>query len=409
MFVPDEGILERYARLLVEFALGQGNGIAVGDVVEVHGNEASKPLYMEACKSVWRAGGHVIHRYMPSEDERGDVRRAFLEVATDAQLDFLPAKYLRGVVDEVDHGLHIMAPGDLHAMDGIDPAKQMRHQRSRLPVVEWEQEKENVGKFSWTLATYPTPALAAEAKMSLEEYWQQVIKACFLELEDPVARWREVRSEIAVHRDRLNALPIDKLHIEGADADLWLTLGQQRRWMDGVGSNLPSFEIYTSPDWRGTEGWMRFSEPLYAFGTLVAGVELEFKDGRVTRASAAENEQLLREMIASENADRVGEFSLTDARLSPIDRFMADTLYDENMGGPYGNTHIAVGESYKDTYDGDAAPLTDTDWEQLGFNHSAIHTDFVSTTDRTVTATMRDGSTLEIYSGGHFQLDGVGP
>jgi aminopeptidase len=129
----------------------------------------------------------------------------------------------------------------------------------------------------------------------------------------------------------------------------------------------------------------------------------------VTRARADENQQLLREMIASENADRVGEFSLTDARLSPIDRFMADTLYDENMGGPYGNTHIAVGESYKDTYDGDPAPLTDADWERLGFNHSAIHTDFVSTTDRTVTAALRDGSKVEIYAGGHFQLDSVAP
>ena len=60
-------------------------------------------------------------------------------------------------------------------------------------------------------------------------------------------------------------------------------------------------------------------------------------------------------MIATENADRVGEFSLTDARLSPIDRFMADTLYDENVGGPFGNTHIALGDAYKDTYDGDPA------------------------------------------------------
>ena len=72
---------------------------------------------------------------------------------------------------------------------------------------------------------------------------------------------------------------------------------------------------------------------------------------------AAENEPLLHEMIATENADRVGEFSLTDARLSPIDRFMADTLYDENIGGPFGNTHLALGNAYQDTYDGDPAAL----------------------------------------------------
>ncbi len=112
-------------------------------------------------------------------------------------------------------------------------------------------------------------------------------------------------------------------------------------------------------------------------------------------------------MLATENADRVGEFSLTDSRLSPIDRFMADTLYDENMGGPFGNTHIALGDAYKDTYDGDPAPLTDADWEQLGFNRSVIHTDIVSTSDRTVTAVLRDGSQRVIYADGNFQLDDV--
>ena len=65
-------------------------------------------------------------------------------------------------------------------------------------------------------------------------------------------------------------------------------------------------------------------------------------------------------MIAAENADRIGEFSLTDARLSRIDRFMADTLYDENMGGPFGNTHLALGNACQDTYDGDQAGSTKT-------------------------------------------------
>ncbi len=264
----------------------------------------------------------------------------------------------------------------------------------------WEQEKENRGEYSWTVAAYGTPGMAAEAGMSVEEYWAQIIKACFLDQEDPVARWREVRSTISVTRDRLNALAIDRLHILGPDADLWISLGEQRQWKDGVGANLPSFEIFTSPDWRGTEGWIRFSEPLYAFGSLISGVELEFRGGRVARAIAAENEPLLHEMIATENADRVGEFSLTDARLSPIDRFMADTLYDENVGGPFGNTHLALGNAYQDTYDGDPSALGEEDWERLGFNQSAIHTDIVSTTDRTVTAVLRDGSERVIYTHG---------
>jgi aminopeptidase len=110
-------------------------------------------------------------------------------------------------------------------------------------------------------------------------------------------------------------------------------------------------------------------------------------------------------MLATENANRVGEFSLTDARLSRISHFMAETLFDENMGGPYGNTHVAVGKSITQCYDGDPAALSPQDWERLGFNESVVHTDIVSTTDREVTAVMGDGSERTIYAGGQFQLD----
>jgi aminopeptidase len=159
------------------------------------------------------------------------------------------------------------------------------------------------------------------------------------------------------------------------------------------------------PDWRGTEGWIYCNQPLYRYGSLVKGIRLTFADGRVTAASAEENERVLTEMIATEGADKVGEFSLTDRRFSRITRFMAQTLYDENVGGTFGNTHIALGRSYQDAYDGDPAPLGQEDWQRLGFNSSSVHTDIVSTTDRVVTATLRDGSERVIYREGEFQLD----
>ena len=172
----------------------------------------------------------------------------------------------------------------------------------------------------------------------------------------------------------------------------------------GSGRNIPSFEIFTSPDWRGTEGWIAFNQPLYRYGNLVRGVRLEFVDGRVVKATAEHNEQVITEMVASENADKVGEFSLTDRRFSRITKFMAETLYDENVGGPFGNTHIALGKSYHDCYAGDPASVTREEWDRLGFNESSVHTDIVSTTDRTVTATLRGGGEQVIYAGGEFQL-----
>jgi aminopeptidase len=125
----------------------------------------------------------------------------------------------------------------------------------------------------------------------------------------------------------------------------------------------------------------------------------------VTEASAEENEPVLTEMIATEGADKIGEFSLTDRRMSRITRFMAHTLYDENVGGSFGNTHIALGRSYQDAYDGDPSEVPHARWAELGFNDSTVHTDVVSTADRVVTATLRDGSERVIYRDGEFQLD----
>ena len=122
-------------------------------------------------------------------------------------------------------------------------------------------------------------------------------------------------------------------------------------------------------------------------------------------ASAEENERVLKEMIATEGADRIGEFSLTDRRFSRITKFMAETLYDENVGGPFGNTHLALGKSYHDCYAGDPATVSAEGWEELGFNDSTVHTDIVSTADRTVTARLRDGSERVIYEAGRFELD----
>jgi aminopeptidase len=403
-YIPPKEILERYASVLVDFALGGGEGVQAGEVVRIAAPESAKALYAELRKAVWRAGGHVIGAYEPDDGERMNFSRDFYETASEAQLDYFPARYMRGLVDEMDHQVSVLADSDPHALEAVDPARIMRRGKAMRELLDWRGEKENEGRFSWTLGLYGTPAMAAEAGLELEEYWEQIIHACFLDVEDPIARWREIGQRLDETRERLDALDIERVHVQGEDVDLWVGIGEQRRWLGGRGRNIPSFEIFTSPDWRGTEGWIRFNQPLYRYGNLVKGIRLAFVDGRVVEASASENESVLTEMIATEGADRVGEFSLTDKRFSRITRFMAHTLYDENVGGPFGNTHIALGRSYQDAYAGDPAGVETEEWERLGFNDSTVHTDIVSTSDRTVTATMRDGSEMVIYAGGEFQV-----
>ena len=410
-YTPSEKILKKYADLLVNFALGMGKGIKKGDVVRLSANESAKPLFVAVHNAIVDAGGHVLSHYAPDE-EKGDMRRNestsryFFEHATPEQLAFFPDKYLRGVVEQMDHSLYILADRDMHLMDGIDPKKIMMRGVAMKPFMDSRRKKEHAGKFTWSIAMYGTPAMAREAGLSEKAYWEQIIKACYLDKKDPIAAWKKIYKEIELYKNKLNVLSpkIDRLHVKGPDADLWIRLGERRKWLAGRGVNMPSFEIFTSPDWRGTNGWIRFNQPLYRYGSRITGIQLWFKDGKVVKSSAKTNEKLLKGMIATKGANKIGEYSLTDSRHSRITKFMAETLYDENVGGPQGNTHLAVGMSYRDTCHGDIANMSEDEFADLGFNDSSVHTDIISTTRRTVTAHLKNGSTKVIYKDGRFVL-----
>jgi len=402
---PSRETLDRYAAVLVDFALGGGRGVQPGEVVRIAAPESARTFYAALHRAVWRAGGHVLGGFVPDADDDVNLSREFFDVATPEQLDHFSSTYLRGVVDEMDHQITVLAESNPHALDGVDPSLIMRRGEAMRPMLDWRGENETAGRFSGTLALFETEEMAAVAQMDLEEYWQQIIYACFLDEEDPIARWREVGDQLDRTLAWLNGLQIKRVHVEGQDVDLHVEIGERRRWLGGRGRNVPSFEVFTSPDWRGTNGWIYCNQPLYRYGNLVRGVRLEFKDGRVTSASAEENERVLKEMVAVPGADKLGEFSMTDRRLSRITRFMGHTLYDENVGGEFGNTHVAVGRAYQDALDGDPSAMAAEEWEALGFNNSSVHTDVVSTTDRTVTATLADGSQRVIYRGGEFLLD----
>lgn len=405
-YTPQRKVLENYAKVLINFALGSGKGVRRGETVYLTCPENAKALYVELRRAILKAGGNVISNYLPDDDDTQNkyfnISRQFYDLASEEQLKHFPRHYLKGLVEEIDHSVMIIADTNKKALQGVDPKKMMIRGQAFKPYMDWRNHKENAGRFTWTLALYGTPAMAKEAKMSLESYWKEIIKACFLDKKDPIKEWKRVFGMVEKAQNKLNSLPIDRLHIKGPDADLWIHMGRNRRWMGGSGRNIPSFELFTSPDWRGTDGWIRFSEPLYRYGNLITGIELWFKNGRVIKSKAKQNEKVLKQMIATQNADKVGEFSLTDRRFSRITKFMAETLFDENVGGKYGNTHIALGNAYHDCLADDPSTLEPEDWEELGFNSSSVHTDIVSTTPRTVTAYMHDGSEQVIYKDGLF-------
>jgi aminopeptidase len=398
-YIPPAAILQKYARVLINFALNSGKGVKAGQVVRLIVNESAKPLYVELRNQVLRSGAIPLTDYSPD-----DVSREYYELASNTQLKFFPSKYVRGLIDQIDHSVAIISETNKHELEGIDPKKIMARNIAFKPAKDWRDAKENAGKFTWTLALYGTPAMAKEAGVSEKKYWDQIIKACFLDQSDPITKWREVTKENNRIRAKLNALPINRLHIQGVGVDLWVTLGPNRRWLGGSGGNIPSFEVFISPDWRGTEGHIEFDQPLYRYGNLITGIKLDFTAGRVVKSSASKNQSILKEMIATKNADKIGEFSLTDRRLSRIDTFMAETLFDENISGPWGNTHLALGSAYKDSYPGNPSVISASKWQSMGYNDSVVHTDIISTTRRTVTAQLSNGTQRVIYRDGQFTL-----
>jgi len=400
MFTPDKKILSNYAKVMIDFALGKGKGVKPGQVVYLQYDTEALPLALAVYKRILEKGAHPMVKGIEES-----FQKTMFEVASDNQLKFFPKDYSKSLVDTIDHRIYLIAPTEPFLLRNIDPKKIMiSNSGDKRLLRKWLFEKEDKGKLTWTLCLYGTPGMAKEAGLSIQEFWEEIINACYLDKENPIKTWESTFKRIDDLKNKLNNLPVDTYHMISEKTDLHIKLGEHRRWQGGGGANIPSFEIFTSPDWRGVNGKIFFNFPLYRYGNIIKNIQLEFKDGVVIKATADKNEKLLQEMIKQKNADKIGEFSLTDKRFSKISKFMANTLYDENFGGEYGNSHLAVGTSYHDCYSGDIKKMGELDWEKLGFNESIEHCDIINTNPKTVEAIMKDGTKKIIYKNGLFVI-----
>jgi aminopeptidase len=327
---------------------------------------------------------------------------SFYGLSNRNQLRFQPPGEER-LYRDLNGGIYINAPASLTHLADIDARRISTAALARKPLRDILDDREARGDFGWTLCLFPTDALARHAGLSMEAYSAQIVKACFLNRRDPVARWRDIYKAAGDIKKWLNRMDVDYYHIESDTMDLKVKRGESRKWVGVSGHNIPSFELFFSPDCRDIQGTYYADQPTYRNGNMVSGIRLEFKNGAVVRSTADSGEAFLKQQLSTDRgAGRVGEFSLTDKRFSKIDTFMADTLFDENFGGRNGNCHIAVGASYTDTYDGDPAALTRDRKKDLGFNDSAIHWDLVNTEKKRVTAHLKNGRTTTIYENGKF-------
>ncbi len=391
--------LNRYAEVLLwGLKTARSQPYKKGDIVLVRFNLDAVRLAEIVERRLLELGLNPVRRLNSTPKMEKD----FFQLANQTQLVFDPpgeAELYRRL-----HGsIFLHAPASITHLSTIDPKKISRFTLSKKHLRDILDERDQAGRFGWTLCMLPTAELARHAGLDEAEYARQIVKACYLNRRDPVAHWKTVFADAAVIKRWLNSMEVKHYHIESKHIDLTINPGRQRRWIGISGHNIPSFELFLSPDWRGTRGTYYADQPSYRSGNLVRGVRLVFERGVAVDVRAESgNEFVKKQLQMDRGASRLGEFSLTDRRFSKIDRFMANTLYDENYGGRWGNCHVALGASYADTYSGDIQTLTKSVKARLGFNNSALHWDLVNTEKKRVVAQLADGRRTTVYENGQF-------
>jgi len=393
--------LERLAELLVGFGANLQPGQVLG-VTAYLGNE-------DAARAVARAGYKHGAKYVDVSWWDHLVKRARLEFADADTLDFVPPwleQRMQWLSDE--RGARVTLTGtSATVFDGIDPA---RMGRDLLPYISAVPRIVNERTTNWTVGPSPNLAWATrvhpdlEPEEALDKLWDEIVYVCRLDAEDPVAAWRERMTTIVASADRLTERRFDALHLQGPGTNLTIGLMPSSKWLgadfqtvDGRTHypNLPTEEVFTTPDPERVDGQVSATMPLELYGSSMDGIRIEFEGGRATKIDADEGADALRAAAAKDDgASRLGEVALVDkeGRIGPLRTIFYETLLDENAA-----SHIALGNAY-------TFPLED-EADQARANKSGIHVDFmIGSNELDVDGITHDGDRVAVLRGGAWQI-----
>jgi len=396
-----DATLERFAELIVRFAAN----VQPGQVVAIGTEPGKRALTRAVADAAYQAGAKFVDVF----DFDMHVKRSRMLHADEETLDYVPPWY----------GERLLALGELRAarigltgpaapglLSDLDPR---RVGRDQLPFLREASEVVNARTTNWAAVPCPTqpwaqlvyPDLAPDA--ALAHLWEQVLHVCRVDEDDPVAAWRARQDVLVGVSERLTGRAFDALHFEGPGTELRVGLLATSRWLsarfhtiDGIQHmpNLPSEEIFTTPDPARVDGAVRSTKPLVVGGTIVRGLRVRFEAGRAVAIDADDGAEVLRQYSQrDEGACRLGEVALVDAegRIGPLDTVFYDTLIDENAA-----SHIALGSAYEFTAGEEDHPR---------INRSQIHVDFmIGSSDVDVTGVTADGDRVAILRGGAWQI-----
>jgi aminopeptidase len=397
----DAETLRQFADLTVGFAAN----VQPGQIMVVGAELGKEAMARAVAESAYRHGAKFVDvSYFDLH-----VKRARLLHADETTLGFVPPWYGERMLEigrQRCARVGLTGPAHPGLLDDVDPA---RAGKDHLPALKESGRIVNERTTNWTAVPCPTPAWARLVHPDLEpddayaRLCEQILHVCRLDEEDPIAAWRERADALEAVAARLSARRFDALRFDGPGTDLTVGLLPTTRFMaarfetvDGIVHmpNLPSEEVFGAPDPERVEGVVRATKPLVVGGSIIRGLELEFRGGRAVRIDAEAGAEVLRSYAQRDDgANRLGEVALVDAggRIGKLDTVFFDTLLDENAA-----SHIALGEAYE---------FTAGEEDRGRLNTSGIHIDFMIGGDEvSVDGVTAGGERVPVLRGGAWQL-----
>jgi aminopeptidase len=380
--------LVRFADLVVRV----GVNIQPGQGVVINADIAQLDIARAVVEQAYVAGAAWVEvAWSDGPVRRSELRHAAIETLTSDR-----PWVLQRTAEWIEEGIAaitLVGTPDSSIFAGLDPAKMTAVRKGEMTA---RQQAMMGGKWRWTVVAAPNAGWATQVygEPDVERLWTAVSQAMRLDEADPVTAWRERAATLAARAKALDALQISELTYSGEGTDLTVGLIPDCRWTggsvtgpDGITSmpNIPTEEVFTSPDRRRADGVLRVTKPVVIAGQLVEGLRLTLSGGRITEVTADAGAEVARAQLDSdEGARSLGEVALVDrdSRIAQAGTVFHNTLFDENAG-----CHVAWGQSFPFAVEG-GLQLSPDDRYAAGLNSANVHTDVVLGGDGlTVTAT----------------------
>jgi aminopeptidase len=399
-----EDRLRKYAQL----AVNVGVNLQPGQVLAVNAYIEHAPFAREIARAAYEAGASFVDVQYADQH----VRRAHIASAAEDQLGYSPP----WAVERYDELGRI--GGALLAISG-NPEPELfsdldgeRVGKARMKEVAEASLRLSDGVCNWSIVAYPNEGWARTVfdEPDVERLWDAVAHAVRLDADDPVAAWREHISRLQARAAALNERRFDHLRYRGPGTDLMIGLHPESAWQaaldhsNGIDhvANMPTEEVFTTPDSRRVDGYVRSTLPLQIQGNIVRDLEVRFKGGRAVEVKAGTGEDVMRTHVATdEGAARLGEVALVDGHSAVGETGLVfyDTLYDENA-----SSHIALGAPILQAVEW-AGALAPEERVERGVNHSSIHTDFmIGSNELEVDGVTASGDAVPILRAGDWLL-----